>query len=252
MRISGHALGYMHRHALRVQMPQQSSTYYRSPPLLAALAVAVLIGFITPRPTFVDTFLGGSTTDFMATETQAGNASVGATAKSAGAHPLVQVDFYGESLCPDCRHMVLDVLDPLFRNGVSKLFKLRYVAYGNVQGDPTVKGEKISCQHGPKECLYNRYINCVQDMLGHDQDKWFPYVRCMAEHMNAIEEQAPGCAAAVGLKADDVAACANGPDGDRFEMEAGVETRNLKPKHNFVPWVGCFYCTRPLYALCSQ
>jgi interferon gamma-inducible protein 30 len=161
------------------------------------------------------------------------------TTKSAvETHPLVQMDFYGESMCPDCRHMVLDVLDPLFKNGVSKLFNLRYVAYGNVQGDPSVKGEEISCQHGPKECLYNRYINCVQDMLGHDQDKWFPYVSCMAENMRELDDRAPDCAAAVGLKADDVAACARGPDGDRFELEAGVETGSLEPKHKFVPWVG--------------
>ena len=38
---------------------------------------------------------------------------------------LVAVDFLGESLCPDCRHMVVDVLQPLFANGVAELMHLR-------------------------------------------------------------------------------------------------------------------------------
>lgn len=31
-----------------------------------------------------------------------------------------------ESLCPDCQHMVRDVLAPLFKNGVADLMRLRY------------------------------------------------------------------------------------------------------------------------------
>lgn len=30
-----------------------------------------------------------------------------------------------QSLCPDCRHNVLDVLDPMFENGIAKNMKLR-------------------------------------------------------------------------------------------------------------------------------
>lgn len=31
-----------------------------------------------------------------------------------------------QSLCPDCKHMVLDVLDPMFKSGVADLMTLKY------------------------------------------------------------------------------------------------------------------------------
>jgi interferon, gamma-inducible protein 30 len=82
----------------------------------------------------------------------------------------VRVDFYGESLCPDCQHMVLDILQPMFDNGIAEFMHLRYIAYGNVRGSfDDDKG--IQCQHGPVECQYNRYINCAQAKKP-DQKEW--------------------------------------------------------------------------------
>lgn len=215
----------------------------RSPTWILAIAVvlALLVGFLAPRPTFVNDMLGGPS-DFMGTQVLTedsilkSSSSDNPAATAITAHPLVQVDFYGESLCPDCRHMVIDVLQPLFSNGVSKLMDLRYIAYGNVKGDLT-KGEKISCQHGADECKYNRYINCAQKLLDHDQDKWFPYVLCMAEEMTTLANDADTCAEKVGLKGSDVSDCAEGAEGDELELEAAKETGALKPKHTFVPWV---------------
>jgi hypothetical protein len=80
----------------------------------------------------------------------------------------VEVNFYGESLCPDCQHMVMDVLSPIFENGISNLMKLRYVASGNVRN--TSSGS-LQCQHGPSECKFNRYINCAQHFHP-QQDMW--------------------------------------------------------------------------------
>jgi uncharacterized protein (DUF2147 family) len=44
---------------------------------------------------------------------------------SSGGGGKVEVGFFGESLCPDCQHMVQDVLAPLFANGVADLMSLR-------------------------------------------------------------------------------------------------------------------------------
>jgi interferon gamma-inducible protein 30 len=223
------------------KMLQHHNHPNRSPTLiLLAAVVALIVGFLAPRPTFVNDLLGQG--DFMGTEVLADESSLksssnsDATVAGTATHPLVKVDFYGESLCPDCQHMVRDVLAPLFDNGVSKLMELRYIAYGNVRGDLT-KGEQISCQHGAEECKYNRYINCAQNSLEHDQEKWFPYVLCMAEHMSDLTNSANACAEKVGLKSSDILECAAGSEGNAFELEAAKETGALEPKHTFVPWV---------------
>lgn len=219
-------------------MPHNSN--YRSPPLLAALAVAVLVGFLVPRPSFVDTLMTGNMETFPGSG--AGELPGKAFAKGAEEEGVVavskpvNVSFYGESLCPDCRHMIMDVLDPLFKNGVSKLFELRYIAYGNVKGTVDSK-EGIQCQHGPKECLYNRYINCAQSLLGYDQDAWFPYVKCMANDLGQLDSTADGCASDVGLEPEVIAECAQGQQGDKLEVQAAMQTNDLSPKHTFVPWV---------------
>lgn len=207
--------------------------------LSVSLGLALLVGFLAPRPTFVDSIFNGPSEYDGASETseektKSDASSIQRTAD--GNHPLVSVDFYGESLCPDCRHMVLDVLDPLFENGISDLIDLRYIAYGNVRGDLT-KGDKITCQHGYKECLYNRHINCAQKLLDYDQDKWFPFVKCMAEKMSSLDKNAASCAEKVDLSPNDVATCAEGEEGDALELAAAKETGALIPKHTFVPWV---------------
>jgi interferon, gamma-inducible protein 30 len=225
----------------------QNHPQSRSPTLIlfAAVFLALIVGFLAPRPTFVNDILGGPS-DFMGTQvlteestlksSSSSDIPASTSSSSVTTHPLVKVDFYGESLCPDCRHMVMDILDPLFSNGVSNLMELRYIAYGNVRGDLT-KGDKISCQHGADECKYNRYINCAQKLLDHDQDKWFPYVLCMAEKMSSLANDADTCAEKVGLKGDDISGCAEGSEGDELELEAAKETGDLDPKHTFVPWV---------------
>ena len=225
----------------RVVMPQGSN--YRSPPLLAALAVAVLVGFLVPRPSFVDTLMTGNMETFPgsgAGELRGKEDKVDRGDAEMSTSRPVNVSFYGESLCPDCRHMVMDVLDPLFNNGVSKLFELRYIAYGNVKGSIGSE-EGIHCQHGPKECLYNRYINCAQSLLNYDQDAWFPYVKCMANNLGQLESLAEGCASQVGLEPNAVSDCAHGQQGDELEAEASMQTNGLSPKHTFVPWVSRCY-----------
>jgi interferon gamma-inducible protein 30 len=148
---------------------------------------------------------------------------------------LVKVDFYGESLCPDCQHMVVDVLSPLFKSGVSKLLALRYIALGNVRGSPD-DAAGVQCQHGPGECLHNRYINCAQQAQP-DQDKWFPYVECLATNMRDIAAERDACARKAGLDAAALQSCAEGKAGAALERRAYEETLALQPKHTFVPWV---------------
>ena len=67
--------------------------------------------------------------------------------------------------------MVLSILTPMFENSIADFMTLRYIAYGNVKGRVD-DDDGISCQHGPAECLYNRYINCAQEK-NNDQNSWY-------------------------------------------------------------------------------
>lgn len=145
----------------------------------------------------------------------------------------VRVDFYGESLCPDCRHMVLDVLKPMVEDGFGDVMDLRYIAYGKVQS----VGGKLQCQHGELECLYNRYINCAQEEG--DLSKWMGYVECLAQDLGKLRKGTVvhECASSHGLSADALQKCAEGDKGAALEADAGKETTSLNPKLNFVPWI---------------
>lgn len=152
---------------------------------------------------------------------------------------VVRVDFYGESLCPDCRHMVLDVLQPIMKQqSLWSLVDLRYIAYGNVR---TTADGSIQCQHGDLECLYNRYINCAQQD-GAETDAWFGFVACMAESLGGLrgkdgEKYAEKCAEENGYSGQKMKECATGSVGKELEKLAGSETDALVPKHTFVPWI---------------
>lgn len=47
----------------------------------------------------------------------------------------VKVDFYTESLCPDCRRFTNVTLAPMFQNGVVDLMEVSLVPFGNAHID---------------------------------------------------------------------------------------------------------------------
>jgi len=169
------------------------------------------------------------------------SSSPSSSSTATGTRVKVPVVLYGESLCPDCRHMVLDVIEPILDSGLGAAMDLRYVAYGNVR---TENDEGITCQHGKQECLMNRYINCAQvDGVGSsDVAVWFPYVSCLADNLSLLNSKsymnrASECAAEAGMSASKLTECAEGPKGEALERQAGEETNRLVPKHTFVPWM---------------
>lgn len=201
-----------------------------APLLITALALALLVGFIVPRPTFVETLWGARQSDFADPYTTA-------TAQGTSVNGRLQVDLYGETLCPDTQHIILDVLAPMFDNGLSEYIDLTYYSYGKAKPAADSASGGINCQHGPTECKYNRYMNCAQDLTKGNQDRWFPYVKCMAEEMRSMDAAAEKCATDAGLNAVDLAECAEGERGSKLEREAGEQTTALQPQLTFVPWV---------------
>lgn len=159
-----------------------------------------------------------------------------------------RINFYGESLCPDCRNFTATLASLMGEGQFNDWVDLRYVAWGNVKNitDNTTGEVTFKCQHGPEECFFNDIINCAQ-ALYHDQKQWFPFVACLEEGLNRTAadagereqnwETAEICAEAHELNAEDLQACAEGPQGAELRKKAAEETWNLVPAHVFVPWV---------------
>lgn len=215
-------------------------------PLIAALAVALLVGVLLPRPQLVDTILTGKSGDVRSFSidghvVQRSRLEDELSSRKGVKNEvsMIQVELFGESLCPDCKRFVLETLSLMFENGLSKYFNLDYVAFGNVKGDPKDEAS-LRCQHGAQECKYNRYINCAQYPKGGgsaEQSAWFPYVRCLAKHMTSLDSHADSCAEEAGFSGDELRKCAEGDVGRDLEQRAGLRTRSLVPTHTFVPWV---------------
>ena len=65
-------------------------------------------------------------------------------------------------------------------------------------------------------------------------------MRCLAQHMQTLQQDADACAEAAGLAPAALAGCAAGEEGGALEQGAAEETWALRPRHTFVPWVsGC-------------
>lgn len=147
----------------------------------------------------------------------------------------VNVTLFGESLCPYCARFTVDIMAPLFDEGLDKsVINFKYIAYGNAFTDTD---GTITCQHGPAECAMNRVINCAQKLYP-KQAQWFPFVNCLEAAAGPdIAAAAPQCAEAADLAWASVDKCASGPLGDMLDVEAEAATAALHPAHTYVPWV---------------
>jgi len=149
----------------------------------------------------------------------------------------VQVAFYTESLCPDCRRFTNLTLAPIFENGVSNLMDMEYLPYGNARLE-TSSG-KITCQHGELECELNKVFGCAVH-LNPDQSTWFPFILCMEREPPLIMKAALGkCTAMVSppLDVDAINNCAYGELGQELQLQYAAKTDALQPPHTEVPWI---------------
>lgn len=149
--------------------------------------------------------------------------------------PLVQVNFYGEALCPYCARFLDTVAAKIYDNGVMNLTNFRYIPYGNAK--KTEGG--IACQHGPQECELNRVLSCAIH-LNPDQLVWFPFAKCIEPPgPSKIQPLEPGesCAQEASVDYSAIQDCTSGQMADELQEKAAEETASLKPAHTYVPWI---------------
>lgn len=166
------------------------------------------------------------------------------TVRQAHAHAapqrIITVDLYGEALCPDCDRTVVDTIGAIYHTGMRKYVNVTYYAYGKVKVNGT-------CQHGPLECLYNRHINIIQKRFKFNWLKWYPTVSCIEAAAKVIGYKNPdpvalagnvsACEQTGGLDPQDIAAAAQGPEGDAMEAWAGNATAPWDLLSKYVPWM---------------
>ena len=171
-----------------------------------------------------------------------------AAAHHARSSSRVEVGFYMEALCPFCGSFAVGALkDAMADDDLRELIALRVVCFGNARRLPIPgKGSHYACQHGPIECLLNRYHQCAEHFAGDDAAAFFSYFECAEQLAVAAERDMHAIAllpkrvvdkCAPELAPDDppdLAACAGGPLGARLQREAAAETAALDPPHTYV------------------
>jgi len=149
--------------------------------------------------------------------------------------PLVNVVLYMESLCPDCRYYITELLFPAYSLGLSNIMNLTLVPYGNAHEVQVGNQWQFTCQHGVQECQGNIYETCAVKMYP-DVHLHFQFIDCVESSLDPIQGLL-NCAQYYGLDPDALATCAGNAQGNEWEHEMAVMTDILVPPHDYVPWV---------------
>lgn len=145
----------------------------------------------------------------------------------------VEVGLYYESLCPGCRLFLTEMLFPTFVL-LNDIMSVNLVPYGNAQEKPDGTKYTFECQHGEPECLGNMIETCLLNMTEYS----FLIIYCM-ESSSDVVKSAKACVEIYNpeLSWDSVMNCVKGDQGNQLMHQNALETKNLKPPHEYVPWV---------------
>jgi interferon gamma-inducible protein 30 len=144
----------------------------------------------------------------------------------------VTVDFYTESLCPDCEALTGNQLFNLMYLLKGRV-DLTIVPYGNAK---TSIAGVVTCQHGEAECQGNEWENCA---IAHypSVTQHFEFFKCMEAKGASMLTSVPACAAQAIMDYDVLATCfgnsSASDEGYLLHMDAGRRT----PTHQYVPWI---------------
>jgi interferon gamma-inducible protein 30 len=150
--------------------------------------------------------------------------------------PSIKV--YAESLCPDTINFIVTSFGG-FREfpDRSKLLKsIDFIVFGNASEDPGSKegSRKFKCQHGEKECLGNKILNCSHKYL--PNDLYEKFLICFSRSIQIIGRDkailfdiTEQCSEA----SKEIIECSVSSEGEDLLHEAGLNTG----PHNYVPYI---------------
>jgi interferon, gamma-inducible protein 30 len=111
----------------------------------------------------------------------------------------VKVDFYTESLCPDC----LAFTSTSLKKAVAtpdfwKICEFNIFPYGNARRQQNGSNWAFTCQHGAKECLGNTIQACGIRKYDY-YSKGLPFALCLEDNTTDFVAQGQRCATKFGL-----------------------------------------------------
>mmetsp|Transcript_3077 Transcript_3077/g.8167 ORF Transcript_3077/g.8167 Transcript_3077/m.8167 type:complete len:240 (-) Transcript_3077:74-793(-) len=155
----------------------------------------------------------------------------------------VEVNYYLESLCPDCAKFAVGPFDAAIKD-LEQYMKITLVPYGNTKVSDN--GTYV-CQHGPEECYLDLYENCVLHYTGYDVKQYWPFMKCADAIVVSRFPNVDGISKAIldacnkelppSVDPQKVAGCAHGSLGQELLRAARFQTEFLDPPHTYVPWV---------------
>lgn len=154
---------------------------------------------------------------------------------------LVNITLYYEVLCADCRVFISNEVYKAFTT-VGNIMNISFVPYGNAKEvyNETSKLYEYTCQHGESECWGNMFHTCLIHVYP-KIEVIFPFIYCMesSQSFNGedIHDVAKRCSEQTSIPIDQVLDCTNNSLGNSLVHEMAVRTENLRPQHQYVPWL---------------
>lgn len=146
----------------------------------------------------------------------------------------VKIEVYSESLCPDCRGYITNMLYPSAVL-LGDIMDLTVIPYGNAHENFDGQKYVFTCQHGEPECLGNIIQACLLNLT---QTSAFKTIFCMEAATDVLKAVKP-CVELFSpqLSYEKLWSCVKGDLGNQLMHQNALKTKALQPTHTFVPWI---------------
>lgn len=149
----------------------------------------------------------------------------------------VKIDFYSESLCPDCLAFIRGSLTTAANTAdFWKICEFNFFPYGNAKRTQNGSSWAFTCQHGVRECQGNLIEACALKKFDY-YSKGLPFTLCLEQNTTDFIAQGQRCATKYGLDWSTINTCATGSEGNKLMYDVAVATEKLNPAHTYVPWI---------------
>merc|ERR1712002_1126567 len=152
----------------------------------------------------------------------------------------VKLSLYYETKCPFCKDFIVNQIAPTYEV-LGDSLEIEFKPFGNAKFEADGDSWKFTCQHGPKECHGNMIQACLIHVV-EKQELVVPLIKCAESGVQENEADAVACFGTLDIDAEtreqftlDFGLCMSN-DAVNLLHEIGVETNNLEPKHQWVPW----------------
>ena len=161
------------------------------------------------------------------------------------ANDKMKIDLYYEAQCGACRNQITtNFFTAINTAGFVDMADVTLHPYGNARESAGSDGEwNYTCQHGPAECQWNLLEACAIDYNQNGvRNKWlsFHFIACIerSDSSSNYEQVATECAKSTGQpEVEKLLTCMKGKQGNALEHKIALQTNQLQPSHNFVPWL---------------